>query len=87
LSLGEDLPKHSGLPAQFTQQLNIQHFELSPLLTGERLPAVLLRNRHIATVGRLAVLIRHFQENQVAKWLQVVPLAHAIVSESCTEAP
>ena len=38
-------------------------------------------------VGRLGILVRHLEEDEVGELLEVVAVAHAVVAEGVAEAP
>ena len=63
------------------------HFQLRATLGLQALPIVFGGNVHLAVVGRLAILIRHFQEDQIGELLQIIAIAHAVVAQRGAETP
>ena len=63
------------------------HFQFCPLFTAQALPVVFWRDAHIPIIGWLAVLIGHFQEDEVGELFQIVAVAHAIIAQGVAEAP
>jgi hypothetical protein len=63
------------------------HFQFRPALAAQALPVVFRRDADVAVVGGLAVLVGHFQEDEVGELLQVVAVAHAVVAQGVAEAP
>ena len=62
-------------------------FQLRAALGFQALPVVFGRNADIAVVGRLRVLIRHLEEDQVGELLQIVAIADAVIAQRVAEAP
>ena len=42
---------------------------------------------YVAVIGRTAVFIRHFQENQIRELLQIVAVAHPVIAQRGAETP
>ena len=63
LRFGEDLPQHAPPRAELAQQRDVVSFKLRAPLRLQALPVVRRGNAHVTAVGRLAVLIRHLEED------------------------
>ena len=67
--------------------VDVVHLQLRAALRFQALPVVFRGNADIAVVGRLGVLIRHLEEDQIGELLQIVAIAHAVIAQRGAEAP
>ena len=87
LRLGKDLPSIPRRGAKFAQECDVVAFEFRAALRFQAPPVIRRRNAYVAVVRRLAVLVRHLEENQIGELLQAVAVAHAVIPQSGAEAP
>ena len=51
------------------------------------LPSAAGRNPAVTVIGRLGILIRHLQENEIGQLFQIVAIGNAIIPKRITKAP
>src|SRR5262245_41885141 len=87
LRLTEDDPEHPRLPTELTQQMPVVDLEVVPISLEERLPVKPIRNDRGAGEGRLCLLVRHLEKEQVRELLEVVTVREPIIAEDVAVAP
>jgi hypothetical protein len=87
LGLGEDLAEHAGLFAELQEGLDVVGFEVGAVEGAESGPRVFGGDGDLAVVGRAAVFIRHFEEDEVGELLEVVAVADTVIAQGMAEGP
>ncbi len=62
-------------------------FEVGSAAAGEAGPVVFVGDAKLFVVGWLAVLIGHFEEDEVGELFEVVAVADSVVAKGVAEAP
>ena len=83
----EDLAEDAALLAQLFQRLFILLFQIRTREGIHIRPAVALRDARLLSVGRLGILVGHFEEDQVCKLLQIIAVGNAVVPQRAAHAP
>ena len=85
--LGEDLTQKAALLGQLLQGLLVLLLQLGALESIHIRPGVARGNTGLLLIRGPRVLIRHFEEDEVCKLFEVVPVGDAVVAEGVAEAP
>ena len=87
LGLGEDLAQHTPPGPEPAKQGEVVAFKFRASPRLQALPVEFGRNAHVAVVGRLGVLVRHLEKNQIGELFQVVAITHPVIAQGGAEAP
>ena len=87
LRLGEDQAEQAFLLAQFLQRVAVVVEQLVAVPLHQAGPVIAGEYRAGLVVGRPAALVGHLQEQQIGELLDVVAVAHAVVTQDVAVVP
>ena len=83
----EDLPQQTALLTQFFQCSLVLFFQFCTFEGVHILPGIAGRDAGFLVIGRLGILIGHFQKDEVGKLFQIVSIGNAVVPKGIAQAP